>query len=88
MSATVTGIIDAPDFISEREANFLPRVFLTPAFLDEFEDAVAVYPGGITVRLRNGERDVARVHTRSAFVGARRPRTGDPALVRRQSAHR
>ena len=42
MSATVTGIIDAPDFISEREANFLPRVFLTPAFLEEFEDSVAV----------------------------------------------
>lgn len=59
MSAIVTGIIDAPDFVSEREANFLPRVFLTPAFLDEFEESVAIYPGGITARLRNGERDVA-----------------------------
>ena len=75
MSATVTGIIDAPDFISEREANFLPRVFLTPAFLDEFEDSVAIYPGGITARLRNGERDVA------AFTRAVRSLVpDDPAL--------
>jgi predicted lysophospholipase L1 biosynthesis ABC-type transport system permease subunit len=57
-SATVTGIIDAPDFISEREANFLPRVFLTPAFLDRYGDAIAIYPGGITARLHNGARDV------------------------------
>ena len=58
MSAVVTGIIDAPDFVSEREANFLPRVFLTPAFLDRYGDSVAIYPGGITLRLRNGDRDV------------------------------
>jgi predicted lysophospholipase L1 biosynthesis ABC-type transport system permease subunit len=75
MSAVVTGIIDAPDFISEREANFLPRVFLTPAFLDEFDDSVAVYPGGITARLRNGERDVA------AFTRAVRSLLPDDAAL-------
>ncbi|HLM17457.1 MAG TPA: hypothetical protein VK549_06515, partial [Acidimicrobiia bacterium] len=57
-AATVTGIVDAPDFLSEREANFLPRVFLTPAFLERYGESMATYPGGITVRLRNGERDV------------------------------
>ena len=88
MSAIVTGIIDAPDFISEREANFLPRVFLTPAFLDQFEDSVGIYPGGISVRLHNGERDVPAFSTRSACVVAGRCRTGDPAVVRRQPAHR
>jgi hypothetical protein len=75
MSATVTGIIDAPDFISEREANFLPRVFLTPAFLDEYEDSIAIYPGGISARLHHGERDVA------AFTrGVRSLLPNDPAL--------
>ena len=71
----VTGIIDAPDFVSEREANFLPRVFLTAAFLDKYEDSVAIYPGGITVRLHHGERDVP------AFTRAVRALLpNDPAL--------
>lgn len=59
VSATVTGIVDAPDFLSEREANFLPRVLLTPAFIAEYGDAMGVYPGGVSVRLRNGQADVA-----------------------------
>jgi hypothetical protein len=58
MSATVTGIVDAPDFLSEREANFLPRVMLTPAFLARYGEDVGIYPGGINARLRNGEADI------------------------------
>jgi hypothetical protein len=58
LDVTVTGIIDAPDFLSEREANFLPRVFLTPAFVDAHEDDIGMYPGGISARLRNGAADI------------------------------
>jgi hypothetical protein len=75
MSATVTGIIDAPDFVSEREANFLPRAFLTPAFLERYRDSVGIYPGGMTLRLKHGARDVP------AFTRAVRALLpNDPAL--------
>ena len=50
----VTGIFDAPTFLSESTGDFQPRVFLTPAFLAEHGDEIATYPGGFAVRLEGG----------------------------------
>jgi hypothetical protein len=57
----VTGIIDAPTFLSDSAGTFQPAVFLSRAFLEEHEDDMAVYPGGFTLRLRNGADDVPAV---------------------------
>jgi hypothetical protein len=57
----VTGVLDAPTFLSESVGSFVPRVVLTPAFLAEYGDDVAVYPGGFSVRLRGGAADVPTV---------------------------
>ncbi len=56
--ATVTGIVDAPDFLGERDANFLPVVFFTPAFQAEHADTIGMYQGGISARLHGGQADV------------------------------
>ena len=58
VAATVTGIVDAPDFLSERDANFLPVVFFTPAFSEEHAETIGMYPGGISARLHHGQADV------------------------------
>jgi hypothetical protein len=57
----VTGIVDAPTFLSESTGSFVPRVFLSPAFLDRYGEDMATYPGGFAVRLRNGATDVPAV---------------------------
>jgi hypothetical protein len=55
----VTGVFDAPTFISESSGAFQPKVLLSPAFVEAHGDQVATYPGGVTVRLRDGAADVA-----------------------------
>jgi len=57
----VTGIFDTPTSLSESVNSFEPRVFLSRAFLEEHGEDVAVYPGGFTLRLRNGAADVPAV---------------------------
>jgi hypothetical protein len=57
----VTTVFDAPTFLSESTGSFQPRVFLTPAFVDAHGDAIATYPGGFSVRLRDGAADAERV---------------------------
>jgi len=58
VAATVTGIVDAPDFLGERDASFLPVVFFTPVFHEEHAETIGMYPGGITARLHGGQADV------------------------------
>jgi hypothetical protein len=50
----VTAILDAPTLLSESTGSFTPRVFLSPAFAAEAGAEVATYPGGFTLRLRDG----------------------------------
>ena len=57
----VTGIVDAPTFLSESTGSFVPRVFLSPAFLERYAEDMATYPGGFTVRLRGGAADIPAV---------------------------
>ena len=61
VTLTVTGVASVPYFLGESTGAFQPRVILTPAFLQEHEDDMGVYPGGATVRLRNGSADVPAV---------------------------
>ncbi len=56
---TVTGIFDAPTFLSESSGNFQPKVLLSPAFVEAQGERIATYPGGLTVRLRVGADGVA-----------------------------
>jgi ABC-type lipoprotein release transport system permease subunit len=55
---TVTGVLDAPIFLSESSGDFVPRMFLSSAFLETYGPEVAVYRGGFSVRLVPGT-DVA-----------------------------
>jgi FtsX-like permease family len=57
----VTGIFDAPAFLSESSGDFVPRVFLTPAFRRANAEDVATYVGGFTLRLEHGAADVEEV---------------------------
>ena len=68
---TVTGVFDAPTFLSESTGAFQPKVLLSPAFVEAHGDQVATYPGGVTVRLRNGAAGVAATSTavRELFAG-------------------
>jgi hypothetical protein len=61
VTLTVTGVIEAPYFLSESEASFQPRAFLTPAFYREYGGRIGVYEGGASLRLRRGEADVPSV---------------------------
>ena len=61
VTLTVAGILRVPDFLSESVGSFSPRVFMNQAFLEEYGDEMAVYPGGAAVRLRNGAADVPAV---------------------------
>lgn len=61
VTLTVAGILRVPDFLSESVGSFTPRAFMNPAFLDEYGDEMVVYPGGATVRLRNGAADIPAV---------------------------
>jgi hypothetical protein len=61
ITLVVSGVFDAPTFLSESTGNFQPRVFLTPAFLDAYGEDIATYEGGFTVRLRDGTADVEEV---------------------------
>lgn len=75
VTLTVTGVVEAPDFLSESLASFQPRALLSSAFYREYGDRVGVYPGGARVRLRQGERDVAAV-----AQAVRRIYSDDPEL--------
>jgi hypothetical protein len=75
VTLTVTGIVDAPDFLSESLATFQPRAFLSPAFYLEHRARIGVYPGGARARLRRGEKDVAAV-----VESVRRIYADDPEL--------
>jgi putative ABC transport system permease protein len=57
----ITGIVDAPVFLSDSAGGFQPNVFVTRAFYEEHQDDMAAYPGGFTLRLRNGAADVPAV---------------------------
>jgi hypothetical protein len=57
----VTGVLDAPTFLSESSGDFTPRVFLSPAFRAAHGDEVATYSGGFSVRLRGGAADADEV---------------------------
>jgi hypothetical protein len=61
VALVVTGILDAPTFLSESSADFTPRMFLSPAFVDAHGDEVATYPGGISLRLHRGAADAGEV---------------------------
>lgn len=50
----VTGVLDAPTFLSESSGDFQPRAFLSPAFVRAHGDEVATYPGGFSLRLHGG----------------------------------
>ena len=54
LTVTVSAIFDAPVFLSESTGDFLPRLFLTPAFLESYGEEVATYEGGFGLRLRDG----------------------------------
>jgi len=58
VTVRVTGVIDAPTFLSDSAGTFQPAVFLSRAFHEAHQDDMAVYPGGFTVRLRHGADDV------------------------------
>ncbi|MFL6203908.1 MAG: FtsX-like permease family protein [Acidimicrobiales bacterium] len=72
LTLEVTGVFDAPTFLSDSSGDFQPRIFLTPAFLEEAAGGMAVYPGGFTVRLRGGADDAeeATAALREAFADA------------------
>lgn len=57
----VTGILNAPSFLSESAGDFTPRLFLSPAFRAVHGDQVATYPGGFSLRLRRGAADAGEV---------------------------
>jgi hypothetical protein len=57
----VTGIFDAPTFLSESSGDFQPRVFLSPAFAQEHGGDVATYIGGLSLRLQGGRADTDEV---------------------------
>jgi hypothetical protein len=61
VTLTITGILRVPDFLSESVGSFTPRALVTAAFLDEHGGEIAVYPGGVAVRLRNGAADIPAV---------------------------
>jgi len=69
----VTGVFDAPLFLSDSSGNFQPRAFLTPAFLAAHRGDVATYPGGFSVRLRDAADDVQQVADamRARYPGSR-----------------
>ncbi len=69
----VVGILDAPTFLSESVGSFVPRAFLSAAFHEEHAEDIAAYPGGITVRLRNGQADVPAVSREVREIYADQP---------------
>jgi hypothetical protein len=71
LSFVVAGVFDMPVAVSESSGSFLPKAMLTRAFLAAHGDRVAIYPGGFTVRLHNGARDVPAVSdaVRAMFAG-------------------
>jgi len=69
----VTGILDAPTFLSDSSGDFQPRVLLSPAFGAVHDgDEVATYPGGFSLRLRGGaaEADEVTETMRGMFPGS------------------
>jgi predicted lysophospholipase L1 biosynthesis ABC-type transport system permease subunit len=76
----ITGIVDAPSFISESVGSFQPRVFLSSTFYRSHAEDVAAYPGGYTVRLTRGTKDVP------AVVAAIRRQFGDDPTLEMQPA--
>jgi putative ABC transport system permease protein len=69
----VTGIAEAPIFLSESVGSFVPRVLLSPAFWDARGGEMASYPGGFTLRLRNGADDVPAVSAAVRDIFADQP---------------
>ena len=57
----VTGVLDAPTFVSESSGSFTPKMFMSRAFVETHGEEIATYPGGFTLRLRDGARDVPAV---------------------------
>ncbi len=61
VTVRVTGIFDAPVFLSDSIGSFQPNLILSKAFSERHADDVAAYSGGFTLRLRRGAADVPAV---------------------------